>query len=219
MRILLVEDDAMIGEEVERALRADGYAVDWVQGTNPADTALKTTDYDAVLLDLGLPDGDGLQLLKKLRERKQTQPVMVITAREAVSDRIEGLDAGADDYMPKPFDIDELLARLRALIRRAAGTSGSTIEIGEISIDLAAKQAQRNGEAVTLSAREWAVLEPLLLRPGAVQSRAQLEEKLYGWSEEVSSNAVEVHIHNLRRKLGSGLIRNIRGVGYMVPAE
>jgi two-component system OmpR family response regulator len=154
-----------------------------------------------------------------MRGRNQTLPVMVITAREAVRDRIEGLDAGADDYVLKPFDVDELLARLRALIRRAAGVSGNAIEIGEVSIDLAARQAQRNGQSVALSAREWAVLEPLVLRPGAVQSRAQLEEKLYGWSEEVSSNAVEVHIHNLRRKLGNDLIRNIRGVGYMVPIE
>lgn len=219
MRILLVEDDAMIGEEVERALRTDGYTVDWVQRVDPADTALKTTQYDAALLDLGLPDGDGLQLLRVLRGRKQTLPVMVITAREAVRDRIEGLDAGADDYVLKPFDVDELLARLRALIRRAAGASGNAIEIGEVSIDLGARQAQRNGQSVALSAREWAVLEPLVLRPGAIQSRTQLEEKLYGWSEEVSSNAVEVHIHNLRRKLGNDLIRNIRGVGYMVPIE
>lgn len=219
MRILLVEDDAMIGEEIERALRHDGHTADWVRQAEHADTALKTTPYDAMLLDLGLPDGDGLQVLRTLRARGDTLPVMIVTAREAVTERIAGLDAGADDYLLKPFDINEMLARLRALIRRSAGAAAQPFVSGDVSIDLTARQAQRNGQPVDLSAREWAILEPLILRPGAVQSRAQLEERLYGWQEEVSSNAIEVHIHNLRRKLGSKLIRNIRGVGYMVPIQ
>ncbi|MGB7180627.1 MAG: response regulator [Burkholderiaceae bacterium] len=216
MRILLVEDDVMIGQEVERALRSVNYTVDWFKSGNAADTALQTADYDAVLLDLGLPDSDGLNLLRQLRRRKQAVPVMVVTAREAVGDRIAGLDAGADDYVLKPFDIDELLARLRALIRRAAGLASTLFESGNVRIDISAKQVVVSGKTVPLSAREWAVLEPLVLRPGIVQSRAQLEEKLYGWQDEISSNAVEVHIHNLRRKLGTGFIRNIRGVGYVV---
>lgn len=221
MRILLVEDDVMIGQEVKRALNADAYTVDWVQSGDAADTALKTNEFDAVLLDLGLPDQDGLSVLRELRRLNKPTPVpvMIVTAREAVRDRIAGLDAGADDYVLKPFDIDELLARLRALIRRAASATGAPFESYDVWIDLTTKQAKRAGVVVGLSAREWAILEPLVLRPGAVQSRAQLEEKLYGWQEDISSNAVEVHIHNLRRKLGSQLIRNIRGVGYMVPSQ
>jgi two-component system OmpR family response regulator len=219
MRILLVEDDEMIGQEVELALRQAQYTVDWVHDASHADTALRTTQYDAVLLDLGLPDQDGVTVLKGLRERDEPIPVIIVTAREAIGERIAGLDAGADDYVLKPFDIDELLARLRALIRRSMGSPSVAYELGSVWIDVANKQARLNNTSVTLSAKEWAVLEPLVMRPGNVFSRAQLEEKLYGWGEEISSNAVEVHIHNLRRKLSSDLIRNVRGVGYMVPGE
>ena len=219
MRILLVEDDEMIGQEVQLALRQAQYSADWVRHAQQADTALRTTPYDAVLLDLGLPDQDGLFVLKRLRERDQPIPVIIVTAREAIDERIAGLDAGADDYVLKPFDIDELLARVRALIRRSTGSSSVAYKWGSVWIDVASKRAKLKDETVVLSAREWAVLESLVMRPGNVFSRAQLEEKLYGWGEEVSSNAIEVHIHNLRRKLGSELIRNVRGIGYMVPSE
>ncbi|HNU10345.1 MAG TPA: response regulator transcription factor [Rubrivivax sp.] len=219
MRILLVEDDKMIGESVLDLLRAEHYAVDWVRDGAMADTALCTQDYDLVLLDLGLPRRDGMDVLRTMRARRQRTPVLIATARDGVAARIEGLDAGADDYVLKPYDLDELLARIRALLRRAAGRAEPVYEHMGVSIDPATREASVNGQPVQLSAREWAVLEPLLARPGMVLSRAQLEEKLYGWKDEISSNAVEVYIHGLRRKLGSGLIRNIRGVGYMVPKD
>jgi len=193
MRLLLVEDDPMIGETVLDVLRAEHFAVDWVKDGEMADTALRSAPYDLVLLDLGLPRRDGLEVLKALRQRKDATPVLVVTARDAVADRIKGLDAGADDYVLKPYDIDELLARIRALTRRSAG------------------------QPVALSAREWAVLEALMARPGVVFSRAQLEEKLYSWKDDVSSNAVEVYIHGLRKKLGADLIQNVRGLGYVLP--
>ncbi|GAA4337232.1 response regulator [Pigmentiphaga soli] len=216
MRILLVEDDAMIGESVLDVLRADGYAVDWVKNRRSADTALRTETYDLVLLDLGLPDGDGLDLLRGLRARKSRTPVLIATARDAVDARIRGLDAGADDYVVKPYDVDELLARMRALIRRSAGRAEPVYEHGGVAIDPAARSVTVDGRPVTLTAREWAILEPLLARPGMILSRAQLEEKLYSWKDEISSNAVEVHIHGLRKKLGADLIQNVRGVGYVV---
>ncbi|MFK7964611.1 MAG: response regulator [Burkholderiaceae bacterium] len=219
MRVLLIEDDAMIGEAVEHALRRNHWAVDWVRDGEAADTALRTQDYDAVLLDLGLPRRDGLTVLRDLRARGGQSPVLIMTARDAVSDRIDGLDAGADDYLLKPFDVDELLARLRALIRRSAGRAEPAWVFGDLKIDTVNRQVQVAGEPVVLSAREWAVLEPLVARPGQILSRPQLEEKLYGWGEEISSNAVEVYIHKLRRKLGSQAIRNVRGLGYMVPAN
>ncbi len=217
MRLLLVEDDLMIGESVLDALRAEHYAVDWVRDGAAADTALRTQSYDCVLLDLGLPRRDGLEVLRELRARKDRSPVLVVTARDAVEQRVAGLDAGADDYLLKPYDLDELLARVRALLRRSAGRAEPVYEHQGVSINPATREASVNGEPVVLSAREWAVLEPLIARPGMVLSRAQLEEKLYGWKDEVSSNAVEVYIHGLRRKLGADLIRNVRGVGYMVP--
>ncbi|MEZ5659731.1 MAG: response regulator [Burkholderiaceae bacterium] len=216
MRLLLIEDDGMVGEAVATALRADGHVVDWVRRRDPGDTALRTHDYDALLLDLGLPDGDGLELLRQLRARGQTLPVLIMTARDALEQRVAGLDAGADDYLLKPFEVDELLARLRALQRRIGGRASEELRLGEVTIDTAARRVSVAGEPVSLSAREWAVLEPLITRPGAVLSRAQLEDRLYGWGDEVNSNAVEVHIHHLRRKLGAGLIRTVRGVGYMV---
>lgn len=219
MRLLLVEDDSMIGEAVLDLLRAEHYAVDWVRDGEMADAALRTQDYDLVLLDLGLPRRDGLDVLRALRARRQRMPVLIATARDAVQQRIEGLDAGADDYVLKPYDLNELLARLRALLRRAAGRAEPVYEHQGISINPATREVTARGQPVQLSAREWAVLEPLLARPGLVLSRAQLEEKLYGWRDEISSNAVEVYIHGLRKKLGAGLIQNVRGVGYMVPKE
>lgn len=219
MRLLLVEDDQMIGETVLDQLRAENYAVDWVRDGESADTALRAQSYDLVLLDLGLPRRDGLAVLRALRARKERIPVLIATARDSVQQRIEGLDAGADDYLLKPFDLDELLARIRALLRRAAGRAEPVYEHKGVSINPATREVLVSGEPVVLSAREWAVLEPLLARPGRVLSRSQIEEKLYGWKEEIASNAVEVYIHGLRRKLGADLIRNVRGVGYMVPRD
>ncbi|MBX9613812.1 MAG: response regulator transcription factor [Burkholderiales bacterium] len=217
MRLLLVEDDTMIGEAVLDLLRAENHAVDWVRDGDMADTALHTDTYDLVLLDLGLPRRDGLSVLRALRARHDRTPVLIATARDSVQQRIEGLDAGADDYVLKPYDLDELLARIRALVRRAAGRAEPVYEHGDVRINPATREVTVGSTAVVLSAREWAVIEPLLARPGLVLSRAQLEEKLYGWKDEISSNAVEVYIHGLRKKLGAELIQNVRGVGYMVP--
>ncbi len=217
MRLLLVEDDPMIGEAVQDLLRAEHYAVDWARDGDAADTALRTQTYDLVLLDLGLPKRDGLAVLRDLRARKNRTPVLVATARDAVAQRIEGLDAGADDYVLKPYDLDELLARIRALLRRAAGRAEPVYEHKGVCINPATREATVQGVPVVLSAREWAVLEPLIARPGMVLSRQQLEDKLYGWGDEVSSNAVEVYIHGLRKKLGAEVLLNVRGVGYLVP--
>ena len=183
-----------------------------------ADTALRTHDYDLVLLDLGLPRRDGLAVLQALRARRVAVPVLITTARDAVADRIAGLDAGADDYLVKPYDLDELQARIRALARRASGRIDSRWQHGDVVVDPVRREASRGGRAVELSGREWAVLSALLERPGATLSRARLEEKLYGWGEEIGSNAVEVYVHGLRRKLGADLIRTLRGVGYRVAA-
>lgn len=217
MRLLLVEDDTMIGESVLDLLRAEHYAVDWVKDGEMAETALRSQSYDLVLLDLGLPRRDGLSVLRSLRARKERTPVLIATARDSIQQRIEGLDAGADDYVLKPYDLDELLARIRALLRRASGRAEPVYEHMGVSINPATREVSVRSDPVVLSAREWAVLEPLLARPGMVLSRAQLEEKLYGWKDEISSNAVEVYIHGLRKKLGAELIQNVRGVGYMVP--
>jgi DNA-binding response OmpR family regulator len=217
MRLLLVEDDAMIGEAVRDLLRGEHYAVDWATDGDMADAALATQPYDLVLLDLGLPRRDGLAVLRGLRARKDRTPVLIATARDGVAQRIEGLDAGADDYVLKPYDLDELLARIRALLRRAAGRAEPVYEHQGVTINPATREVQVQGRPVVLSAREWAVLEPLLARPGLVLSRQQLEDKLYGWGGEVNSTAVEVYIHGLRKKLGAELLLNVRGVGYMVP--
>jgi two-component system response regulator QseB len=216
MRVLLVEDDAMIGESVAAGLRHAGHTVDWVQDGRAAEAALAAGVHEIVLLDLGLPRKLGLDVLKGLRAGGADLPVLIITARDAVADRIAGLDAGADDYIVKPFDLDELAARIRAVARRRAGRAAPVIEHGTLRFDPAARQVLVDGKEVALSARELAVLEALLERPGAVLSRAQLEERLYGWQQEIESNAVEVHIHALRRKLGADLIRTLRGVGYML---
>ena len=217
MRLLLVEDDAMIGGAVLQLLRAEHYAVDWVRDGSMADQALRSVDYDLVLLDLGLPKRDGLEVLRALRARRSTVPVLVATARGGIGDRISGLDAGADDYVLKPYDTDELLARVRALLRRSAGRAEPAFEHKGVSLNPATHEASINGQPVSLSAREWAVLEPLLARPGQVLSRVQLEEKLYSWKDEVSSNAVEVYIHGVRKKLGNDVIQTVRGLGYLVP--
>ena len=219
MRLLLVEDDVMIGESVLDALRGEGYAVDWVRDGPMADAAWGSEHYDLVLLDLGLPKLDGLQVLRRARARHDRTPVLVATARDAVQDRIRGLDAGADDYVLKPYDLDELAARIRALLRRAAGRAEPLFSYGRISLNPATHEALLDGEPVALSQREWAVLEALIARPGMILSRAQLEEKLYSWKDEISSNAVEVYVHSLRKKLGADLIRNIRGMGYMIAKE
>ena len=219
MRLLLVEDDAMIGEAVLQVLRAEHYAVDWVRDGHMADEALRSEQYDLVLLDLGLPKKGGLDVLRALRARRNPVPVLVATARDAVGDRIAGLDAGADDYVVKPYDIDELQARIRALLRRSAGRGEPVFEHRGVSLNPATREATAHGQSVSLSAREWAVLEALIARPGAVLSRAQLEEKLYSWKDDISSNAVEVYIHGIRKKLGNDLIQTVRGLGYLVPRE
>ena len=219
MKLLLVEDDAMIGAALLDALRGEGYAVNWVRDGQAADASLASEPYDCVLLDLGLPRRDGLSVLRSLRQRGSTVPVLVATARDAVGDRVAGLDAGADDYIVKPFDSDELLARIRALIRRSAGRAEPVIAHKGVSLNPATREAKLGSQPLQLSGREWAVLEPMLQRPGAVFSRAQLEEKLYGWKDEVSSNAVEVYIHGLRKKLGAEFIKTVRGLGYVVPRE
>ncbi len=216
MRVLLVEDDAMIGESVAAGLRHAGHTVDWVQDGRAAEAALAAGVHEMVLLDLGLPRKLGLDVLRTLRAGGADLPVVIITARDAVADRIAGLDAGADDYIVKPFDLDEVAARIRAVARRRAGRAAAVIEYGSLRVDPAARQVFLDDKDVALSAREFALLEALLERPGAVLSRAQLEERLYGWQQEIESNAVEVHIHTLRRKLGADLIRTVRGVGYMM---
>lgn len=217
MRLLLVEDDAMIGEVVLQLLRDQHYAVDWVRDGSLADQALRSEQYDLVLLDLGLPKRDGLEVLRALRARRATVPVLVATARDAIGDRIAGLDAGADDYVVKPYDTDELLARIRALLRRSAGRGEPVFEHKGVSLNPATREAMVQGAPVSLSAREWAVLEPLLARPGVVLSRSQLEEKLFSWKDDISSNAVEVYIHGVRKKLGADLIQTVRGLGYLIP--
>jgi len=212
----LVEDDAMIGEAIRAGLKREGFAVDWVRDGSAGERVLGTEPFDLLLLALGLPGTDGLKLLKGLRARGQSLPVLIITARDAVSDRVAGLDAGADDYLIKPFDLDELAARIRALLRRKAGRSAASLTHLDVVVEPGAHRVTQAGAEVSLSPREFALLELLLERPGTILSRAQIEERLYGWGEEVESNAVEVHIHGLRRKLGAQFILTVRGVGYRV---
>ncbi|MDB5946744.1 MAG: DNA-binding response regulator [Ramlibacter sp.] len=216
MRLLLVEDDAMIGRGMRQGLGDAGFTVDWVTDGKAADLALETGVYDLALLDLGLPGKDGMALLRDLRRRRDPIPVLIVTARDAVADRVAGLNEGADDYVLKPFDLDELVARVRALLRRRAGSGSPLLECGALVLDPVRREASLRGQPVLLSAREFALLETLMQRPGAVLSRDQLEDAMYGWQQEVGSNAVEVHVHNLRRKLGHETIRNVRGVGYKV---
>ena len=219
MRVLVVEDDRMIAKGLHTALRQDGYAVDGVSDGRSASEALRSSKFDLVLLDLGLPGRDGLEVLRDLRSRGDATPVIIVTARDDIDNRIEGLDAGADDYIVKPFDLNEVAARMRSVLRRANGRADPTIRVGDISLNPATHAVDRAGVAVQLSAHEYAVLEALLQRPGAILSRTQLEDRLYGWDAPVESNAIEVYIHSLRRKLGSDSIRTLRGVGYFVPKQ
>lgn len=219
MRLLLVEDDPMIGASVQNGLRQEGHAVDWVRDGLAAELALRDNPYTLMLLDLGLPRRDGIEVLSRLRASGSTLPVLVLTARDAVSDRVRGLDAGADDYLVKPFDLDELAARVRALTRRQLGQAEPMLRRGRLELDPAAHLLTLDGEPVHLSAREFALLKVLMDQGGKPLSRTQLEERLYGWDEEPGSNAIEVHIHGLRRKLGAEWIRNLRGVGYYVPEQ
>lgn len=216
MRILIVEDDALLGDAIQAGLKQSGYAVDWVRDGALADQVLATEPFDAVVLDIGLPRLSGLEVLRRLRSRKATLPVLLLTARDTVDDRIQGLDCGADDYLVKPFDMGELAARLRALVRRASGNTAPLLHVRDVELDPAAHRASYHGKPVDLSATEFALLHALMLGAGRVLSRAQLEEKLYAWGEEVESNAIEVHIHHLRRKISPTLIETIRGVGYLI---
>ncbi len=216
MRLLLVEDDRPLGEAVVAGLRQNGFTVDWVRDGLEADQALRTEQFALAVLDLGLPRCDGLELLRRVRERGDAVPVLILTARDTVDDRVQGLDTGADDYLVKPFDLAELCARIRALLRRQSGRSSPILEYGAIRLDPAGHAVTLDGATVDLSPREFTVLRMLLESAGRVLSRDRLEEALYGWNTEVESNTVEVYIHHLRKKFGAELIRTIRGVGYMV---
>ncbi len=207
----------MIAQGLQTALRQDGYTVDWMRDGPSAAEALHSSRFDLVLLDLGLPGRDGLSVLRELRRRGDATPVLILTARDEPRDRVAGLDAGADDYIVKPFDLDEVAARMRSVLRRASGRGDPCIQHGDIRLNPITHTVERSGQPVLLSAHEYAVLEALLQRPGAILSRAQLEDRLYGWDSEVESNAVEVYIHGLRRKLGAETIRTLRGVGYYIP--
>jgi len=221
MKLLLAEDDPMIGESVVHGLKQACFAVDWVRDGRSARVALETGDYGLLLLDLGLPKLDGITLLKELRRDKDSIPVLVVTARDSVADRISGLNLGADDYLTKPFDLDELIARIHALQRRQTGRTQPEIRLGGLCVNPQSREASLEGKPLALSQREFSLLAALMETPGSVLSREQLEDRLYGWDEEVSSNAIEVHLHNLRRKLGMDWVRNVRGVGYklVLPAN
>ncbi len=219
MKILLVEDDVMIGDSLQRALRKSGYAVDWLQDGQDVALCLSSGHYTLMILDLGLPGQDGFSILSALRKTGNQLPVLILTARDTISDKVKGLDSGADDYMLKPFALEELEARIRLLLRRQSGHSSSILKAGNLSIDTATHQVVLNGEQYMLSSKEFALLAILAERPGSVFSRAQLEEKLYGWNEEVGSNAIEVYIHQIRKRLGKNIIKNIRNVGYSLADE
>ena len=216
MRILLVEDDLMIGAAVSVALKDAAYAVDWVTDGAVASSVLTNLEHQAVLLDLGLPKRDGLEVLRRLRQIGNAVPVIIITACDDVDDRIKGLDLGADDYLVKPFDVNELLARLRAIIRRHGGQASPVLTNGKVSLNPSTREARCGDTVELLSAREFALLQALLLRPGTILARAELEERIYGWNEEVESNAVDFLIHGVRKKLGAAIIKNVRGAGWMV---
>jgi two-component system, OmpR family, response regulator len=219
MRVLLVEDDRMIGDAVVQALHDAAYAVDWVKDGQAALLAIETNEYGMVLLDLGLPRRNGLDLLRQVRGKGRTVPVIIVTARDALEDRVVGLDLGADDYLVKPFDVPELLARMRAVARRRGGQAAPLLTNGALTLDPATREARYGEASCSLTAREFSLLQSLLMRPGAVLSRAELEERVYGWNEEVESNAIEFLIHGVRRKLGTSAIKNVRGVGWMVSRE
>jgi len=218
MRVLLVEDDTILGAAVRDQIRADGHSVDWVTRLDAADDHLAIASYDLILLDLMLPDGRGIPFLRGLRARGDVSPVIILTALDQISDRIEGLNAGADDYMIKPFDLSELSARLKAVARRYSGNPNPLIKIGDLAIDLAARRVTRAGKPVALTAREWVLFEAFVQRPGQLMSKAQLEERLYAFDDEVESNTTEVHISRLRKKLGHEVIETVRGIGYRLGA-
>lgn len=217
MRLLLVEDDIMIGENLEEALRADGLVVDWFRDGVSAEGALLGMQYDIVLLDLGLPRKDGVAILRSMRARQDRTPVVIVTARDQLDDRVAGLNAGADDYVLKPFEMDELLARIHAVLRRSAGHPETMFECGPVRVDRITREVTVAGNPMPLSGREWTLLDALIARPGQVLLRARLEEKVFGQPEDIGSSALDVLVHRLRRKLGNDLIVNVRGVGYMVP--
>jgi two-component system OmpR family response regulator/two-component system response regulator QseB len=219
MRVLLVEDDTMIGQSLRQALTENGLTVDWVKDGVLAQDALAQGGYAAVLLDLGLPRRSGLEVLRRARQDGDRTPMLVLTARDGVDDRVQGLDVGADDYLVKPFEMRELLARMRAIVRRVGGHAQSTIGTTQTQLDLSSRELTHAGTSILLSAKEFRLMHALLERPGAILSRTQLEERLYGWGEEVSSNAVEVLIHGVRRKLGADVIRNVRGLGWRVSKD
>ncbi len=216
MRILLVEDDVMIGKGICAVLKMAHFTVNWVQDGIEAEHALELETYSLLLLDLGLPRKNGLEILKSLRGRGNTIPVLILTARDAVGERIQGLNSGADDYLVKPFDLDELIARMRALLRRNFGQESNVITYGEITIDTIKHDVRLSGDLINLSAKEFTIFYALMENPGAVLSRDKLEEKLYGWDDEISSNTIQVYIHNLRKKIGGDIIQNVRGVGYRI---
>lgn len=219
MRLLVVEDDELLGDGLKTGLAQYGYTVDWVKDGTAGQRALRSENFDLIVLDLGLPKLSGLTLLQQIRSEGITTPVIILTARETVEDRIKGLDSGADDYLTKPFDLDELCARIRALIRRSSGRADSLIHYRNIIIDPAAHSVSVDDEKINLSRREYVLLQKLLENAGQVLSRDQLMQTLYGWEEDVDSNTLEVHIHNLRKKLNSNFIRTIRGVGYLIEKE
>lgn len=216
MRLLLVEDDNLLGEAIRQALHDAAYAIDWVQDGSTALSTIKTQDYSLVLLDLGLPQKDGIEVLSELRKAKNAVPIIIITARDAVEDRIKGLDFGADDYLVKPFLINELQARIRAVVRRNQGVADPILSNESLELNPATREVKINNQTHLLSAREYAVLHALMLRPGTILSRDELEDRIYGWNEEVASNAIEFIIHGLRKKMGKEAIKNVRGLGWMV---
>jgi two-component system, OmpR family, response regulator QseB len=217
MRVLIVEDDPLLGDALVAGLKQRGFEPDWVQDGHEAQTVMRVEPFAAVILDLGLPGLTGLELLRSERARGNKVPVLILTARDAIQDRIRGLDGGADDYVVKPMDLDELAARLRALVRRSKGEPAPLLRMGAVALDPAARTVTRDGQAIELQPREFSLLQELMLNAGRVLSREQLEERMYRWGEEVESNAVEVHVHHLRRKLGADIVKTIRGVGYVMP--
>jgi len=217
MRVLIVEDDPLLGDALAAGLKQRGFDADWVQDGRDAQAAIRVEPFAAVVLDLGLPGLGGLELLRGERARGNKVPVLILTARDAVQDRIAGLDSGADDYVVKPTDLDELAARLRALVRRSKGEPAPVLRVGQLVLDPAARMVTSDGQAMDLQPREFTLLQELMLNADRVLSREQLEERMYRWGEEVESNAVEVHVHHLRRKLGAQVVKTIRGVGYMMP--
>jgi DNA-binding response OmpR family regulator len=219
MRILVVEDDPLLGDAVHAGLKQRGFEPEWVKDGIAAELALRTGSFAAVVLDLGLPRMDGLELLRKERAKGNKAPVLVLTARDAIDDRVKGFDTGADDYVVKPVDLDELAARLRALIRRSRGEPAPILAIGDLRLDPAARSVVYRGQPIELQAKEFTLLQEFMLNVGRVLSREQIEERLYAWGEEIESNAVEVHIHHLRKKLAPTLIRTVRGVGYVLPRQ